>query len=74
MNFVVCTSREGCGDFSTDDLTLGRLYEVASTVDAHGMIRIIDDSGEDYLYPEHLFEAVEIRAQTAARLHELLAA
>lgn len=28
MKFVVCVSREDCGDLSTDDLTLGRLYEV----------------------------------------------
>lgn len=28
MKFIVCISREDCGDLSTDDLTLGRLYEV----------------------------------------------
>jgi hypothetical protein len=74
MKFVVCISREGCGDFSADDLTLGRLYEVIAAADPHGMLRIIDDSGEDYLYPSNLFEAVEMQAQTASRLHELLAA
>ena len=74
MKFVVCLSRENCGDFSTDDLTLGRLYEVRTPADGHGMIRVIDDSGEDYLYPDSLFEAVEVRENTATRLHELLAA
>ena len=74
MKFIVCVSREGCGDFSTDDLTLGRLYEVKDAVETHGMIRIVDDSGEDYLYPANLFESVEVQAQTASRLHELLAA
>lgn len=74
MKFIVCVSREGCGDFSTDDLTLGRLYEVKNATEAHGMVRIIDDSGEDYLYPASLFESVEVQAQTASRLHELLAA
>ena len=74
MKFVVCVSREGCGDFSADDLTLGRLYEVKDAVETHGMIRIVDDSGEDYLYPASLFESVEVQAQTASRLHELLAA
>ena len=74
MKFVVCISREDCGDFSTDDLTLGRLYEVKASADHHGMIRVIDDSGEDYLYPEGLFEAVEVQDKTASRLHELLAA
>lgn len=74
MKFVVCISREDCGDLSTDDLTLGRLYELIATADNHNMIRVIDDSGEDYLYPAELFEAVEVQEQTASRLHELLAA
>jgi len=74
MKFVVCVSRENCGDFSADDLTLGRVYEVLATVDNRGMIRIVDDSGEDYLYPDDLFEAIEVKQQTATRLHELLAA
>jgi len=74
MKFVVCVSREDCGDLSTDDLTLGRLYEVTAPADSHGMVRIIDDSGEDYLYPQSLFESVEVQEETASRLHELLAA
>ncbi len=74
MKFVVCVSREGFGDFSSDDLTLGRLYEVVAPTDIHGMIRIFDDSGEDYLYPASLFDAVEVLGPTAARLHALLAA
>ena len=74
MKFVVCISREDCGDISTDDLTLGRLYEVLASADNHGLIRVIDDSGEDYLYPDGLFDAVEIQEKTASRLHELLAA
>ena len=74
MKFIVCVSREGLGDVSTDDLTLGRLYEVIGSEDAHGMVRIIDDSGEDYLYPASLFDAVEVKEPTAARLHALLAA
>ena len=72
MKFVVCISQEDCGDLSTNDLTLGRLYELLAAADSHGMIRVVDDSGEDYLYPADLFEAVEIQEQTAVRLHELL--
>lgn len=74
MIFVVCVSREDCGELSTDDLTLGRLYELIAPVDCHGMIRIIDDRGEDYLYPAALFETVDLQEQTATRLHALLAA
>lgn len=74
MKFVVCISREDCGDISTDDLTLGRLYEVLEPADDRGLIRVLDDSGEDYLYPVGLFESVELQEKTASRLHELLAA
>ena len=73
MKFVVCVSREGFGEFSADDLTLGRLYEVLSPADSHGMLKIIDDSGEDFLYPEFLFEKVEMQHETATKLHALLA-
>jgi hypothetical protein len=74
MKFIVCISREGLGEFSADDLTLGRLYEVISPADNQGMIRVIDDSGEGYLYPASLFDAVEVQEPTATRLHALLAA
>ena len=74
MKFIVCISREECGDLSTDDLTLGRLYEVKTPADSRDMIRIVDDSGEDYLYPQSLFETVEVQEKTASRLHKLLAA
>ena len=74
MKFVVCLSREGFGEFSADDLTLGRLYEVVTPTDSHGMLRVIDDSGEDYLYPAKLFENVDVKEETATHLHAVLAA
>ncbi len=74
MKFIVCISRENCGDLSTDDLTLGRLYEVITPADSRGMVRVIDDSGEDYLYPLSLFDTVQVQEKTATLLHELLAA
>jgi hypothetical protein len=74
MKFMVCISREGMGEFSADDLTLGRLYEVLSAGESQGMIRVVDDSGEDYLYPSACFAPVEIQEPTATRLHALLAA
>lgn len=74
MKFLVCVSLEGFGDFSTLDLTLGRLYEAIEPEDAKGMVRIVDDSGEDYPYPAKLFDPVELPSSTAQRLHSLLAA
>ncbi len=38
-------------------LTHGAVYEVLSV--EKGWFRIVDDSGEDYLYPPHLFDVIE---------------
>ena len=73
MRFVVCLQKEGLGDIAADDLTLGRCYEVLDEPDKHGMLRVIDDSGEDYLYPSALFAPVEIAPAIAMRLHTVLA-
>jgi len=73
MRFVVCIEVGGLGDFSVDDLTVGRIYEVLEEADAHGMLRIIDDSGEDYLYSNALFEPVDIPNKVAERLHNVFA-
>lgn len=69
LRFVACVSRE-VGDLSGDDLTLGRLYEVLG--EEGGMLRLIDDSGEDYLYPASCFAAVVVSDSVANRLHDTL--
>lgn len=69
LKFVACLSKEA-GDVSGDDLTLGRLYEVLA--EERGMLRIIDDSGEDFLYPASCFESVVLSEATADRLHKTL--
>lgn len=39
-----------------------KLYEVMPDADAekHGQMRVIDDSGEDYLYPREYFQPLEL--------------
>jgi hypothetical protein len=71
LKFVVCVQKNDGGDFSTDDLTVGRLYEVLDE-DSHDMLRIVDDSGEDYLYSARLFESVDIGDEAANRVHDAL--
>ncbi len=70
MKFVVCIEKPDMGDFSNDDVTTGHLYEVLSE-EAHGMLRIVDDSGEDYLYPAACFDLVSVSEETGKRLHDL---
>jgi hypothetical protein len=70
MKFVVCIEKPVMGEFSNDDVTTGHIYEILNE-EAHGFIRLIDDSGEDYLYPEKFFDAVSMQASTEKRIHEL---
>lgn len=55
--FLLCVRNEGC-----DDLELRKLYPQLSDAKAaaSGYVRVIDESGEDYLYPARLFVAVEL--------------
>lgn len=55
--FAICVANDGC-----DDLSVGMLYRVLPD-DASAkedLLRIIDDSGENYLYPSHRFVIVEV--------------
>lgn len=44
--------------FATD-LIDGKIYEVIEITKKRKWYRIVDESGEDYLYPPQLFEIVE---------------
>ncbi len=60
--FVVCVNND---DYAVS-LELRKLYEILPDEDAakQGLVRIIDESGEDYLYPESFFAPVELPALT----------
>lgn len=40
------------------DLTLGKIYEVIAVEAKGSFYRIVDDSGDDFLYPASHFKAV----------------
>ena len=56
--FVVCVANTGY----PASLELRKIYEVLPDPDAltHGLIRVIDESGEDYLYPTKFFVRVDL--------------
>ena len=56
--YIVCVRNE---DY-TASLELRKIYAVIPDADAkaHGMIRLVDESGEDYLYPRDFFMPIEI--------------
>jgi hypothetical protein len=72
LEFVVCLHKENAGDISGDDLQLGRLYEVVEKDAGHGMMRLIDESGEDYLYPQAWFDSVVLSSAAAEQLAQAL--
>ncbi|MHB8254654.1 MAG: hypothetical protein ACYDEV_13370 [Acidiferrobacter sp.] len=45
-----------------------------SAAKAQGLVRIIDESGEDYLFPVSLFLPIALPHDTAAIIHRLVAA
>jgi hypothetical protein len=55
--FLLCIRNKGC-----EDLQLRKLYEWLP--DPRGaeehLVRVVDESGEDYLYPATCFVAVEL--------------
>ena len=62
--FVICVKNKQYGA----SLELRKLYQVLPDDDAakHKQLRVIDESGEDYLYPENYFIPVHL-PQSAER-------
>ncbi|MCC6353063.1 MAG: hypothetical protein IT577_04210 [Verrucomicrobiae bacterium] len=60
--FLICVDNRGY----EASLEPRKLYEVVSDEDAkrHGQVRVIDESGEDYLFPARLFAPVRLPAET----------
>ena len=56
--FVVCTRN----DEYEGALELRKIYETRADADAvpHDFIRVVDESGEDYLYPRSWFLPIEL--------------
>ncbi len=70
-HFVICIRNEGC-----DDLEIRKLYPVLEdeSARASGFLRVIDESGEDYLYPSGNFLAVVLPPAVEETLNGLMAA
>jgi hypothetical protein len=65
ITFAICVS-----DGGYDDLEVWKVYRVLPDAKAAevGCLRVIDESGEDYLYPASRFESVELPATARTRL------
>lgn len=62
--FALCIENRDC-----DDLEKGKVYRIFPDDAAaqEGYLRVVDESGEDYLYPESYFVLIELpqKAQDA---------
>ena len=53
LTYPGCDEPGGC-----HDLTLGRIYEMLGVEAKGSFFRILDDSGDDFLYPASHFQAI----------------
>jgi hypothetical protein len=61
QRFVICVNNES----NPVHLTLYKVYRVipSKKADKLGLIRLVDDSGEDYAYPAPMFRPIELSAE-----------
>ena len=62
--FVVCVQAAGYAA----SLELRKVYRTVPDPEAarRGLLRVVDESGEDYLFPKECFETVELSASAAS--------
>ncbi len=58
QKYVVCVRNEG----HRASLVVRRIYRVLPDAEAskRKLVRVVDESGEDYLYPEAFFSTIEL--------------
>jgi hypothetical protein len=68
-HFAICVRND---DYPAS-LELRKLYPVLKDefADKHGMVRVIDESGEDYLFPEDYFVSVELPLAVKKKLQKI---
>jgi len=60
--YVVCVNNAGY----PASLEVRKIYRCLTdaTASRHGLVRVIDESGDDYLYPERFFVPIELPKAT----------
>ena len=55
-HYALCLSNDFGADFSGEDVLPGLVYETLG--EDHGALRIVDESGDDFLYPASNFRVL----------------
>ena len=63
---AICIENRDC-----EDLERRKIYQALpdDAAKKEGYLRVIDESDEDYLYPEHYFILVQLPRETQEALH-----
>ena len=66
FQFVICVRNEGY----EASLEIRKVYDLLKDEEAksHGLLRVIDESGEDYLFPEDFFVPIDLPSPIQVRL------
>ncbi|MCI0610197.1 MAG: hypothetical protein L0Z71_14195 [Anaerolineae bacterium] len=68
--FAICLKNKGA-----EDLIIRKLYQVLPDEKAEkkGLLRVIDESGEDYLYPANFFFTIDLprKVERVLRQHAI---
>ena len=66
QRFVLCLHNDDYGA----SLEVGKVYRMLADEQArgHGLVRVIDESGEDYLFPAELFALIDLPRDVEQRL------
>ena len=69
--FAICLKNKG-----SEDLIVRKVYQVLPDEKAgqQGLIRIIDESGEDYLYPANYFFLIDLPQKVERALRQRVSA
>jgi hypothetical protein len=67
QSFALCIENKGC-----EDLEKRKIYRILPEDEAkkEGFMRIIDESGDDYLYPESYFILIELSREAQDALQK----
>lgn len=68
--FAICLKNKG-----SDDLVVRKVYQVIPDEIARkkGLLRVVDESGEDYLYPANFFFLIALPQKIERTLRERVA-
>lgn len=63
VRFAICVNNSGV----PASLELRKVYQVVDDPDAatEGLVRVVDESGEDYLYPDNFFVPIRVPKEAA---------